>query len=178
MLILPSLQRSPSAQQEAYKITCPLVSHPKLSNFRCNMTQFWQMSKNMMGWWLAEEEDQCHCDYHDDDETDVQESSGVGTIIVIYAALAGIFIGANVILRHLSNRKMRNEQQQRRRSRHSTNDVNKRSRKKLVLDSWSDAVEPTAEEEVQRLQLKDKELYFDLPDDNTDDDHFVDAKDN
>ncbi|EDW07934.1 uncharacterized protein LOC6586190 [Drosophila mojavensis] len=148
------------------------------------MTQFWQMTKNMMGWWLAEEED-CNCDYHDDDETEVQESSGVGTIILIYMALVGIFIGGNIILRQLTQssptligRKMRKEQQQRRRSRHSANEVNRRPRRRLVLDNWHDAVEPTAEEEVQLLQLKDKDLYFELPDDNIDDDHFVEARDN
>lgn len=127
----------------------------------------------MMGWWMAEE-DQCHCGYPDDDETELQESSGVGTIIVIYAALAGIFIGANILPRQLTQspqtlveRNMRKEQQQRRRSRHSANEV-KRSRRNHVLDNWHDVQQPTAEEEAQWLQLQNKELYFDLPVDNID----------
>lgn len=155
------------------------------------MTQLWQISKNMMGWWLDQEDDQCNCDYHDDDENALQESSGVGTIIGIYTVLAGLFIGANVIPRQLTqgsptlrNRETRKQQQhQRRRSRHSANGANKRSRKKLVLDNWQDAVQLTDEEESHRLQLKNraapkaKELYFDLPADDGDDDHFVEVKD-
>ncbi|XP_030564680.1 uncharacterized protein LOC115765320 [Drosophila novamexicana] len=151
------------------------------------MTHLWRTSKNMVGWLLGQQPEQCNCDWPDEDEAEVQESSGVGTVIVIYTALAGLFIGANLLPSQvtqsppaLRDRDIRKEQQ-RRRSKQPPNDVNRRSRRKQPLDNFHDALQPTAEEEAQWLKKSDpgkksaKEVFFDVTNDNSEKDHFIDV---
>lgn len=71
-----------------------------LAGVTLDMTQLWQVSAQLVGWLKSDTENKdCSCDWlNDEDQDDIQEFSGVGTLMVI-TMLGGLFIWFNLMPR-------------------------------------------------------------------------------
>ncbi|XP_034487434.1 myb-like protein AA [Drosophila innubila] len=143
------------------------------------MAQLWQMTREVFISLMGQSDGgdmHCKCDWTDDDNenSELDESSGIGTVIVIFMVLAGLFIGAHWIPSQLTqgSRLQRREQQQQlqqqqqllqqqQRGQASRTELRKKALNKInnnhnntiadSLDDWQDVLLPQNGEEVYWL---------------------------